>query len=51
MLTPLDIENKEFKKEMRGYSIAEVNSFMDEIVGDYDKLYQDNAVAKQSEAV
>ena len=47
MLTPLDIENKEFKKEMRGYSIAEVNSFMDEIVGDYDKLYQDNAVAKQ----
>lgn len=45
MLTPADIENKEFKKEMRGYSITEVNNFMKEITMSYEKIYQENLAA------
>ncbi len=45
MITPADIENKEFKKEMRGYSISEVNNFMKEIALSYEKIYQENLSA------
>ncbi len=45
MITPTDIENKEFKKEMRGYSISEVNNFMREVALDYDKIYRENLSA------
>ena len=41
MLTPLDIENKTFSKQiMSGYSIEEVQSFMSELLKDYEKLYR-----------
>lgn len=43
MLTPLDIENKTFSKQiMSGYSIEEVQSFMSELLRDYEKLYKEN---------
>lgn len=43
MLTPLDIENKTFNKQiMSGYSIEEVQSFMSELLKDYEKLYKEN---------
>ncbi|PAB58853.1 DivIVA domain-containing protein [Anaeromicrobium sediminis] len=42
MITPLDIQNKEFKKSMRGYKESEVDEFLDEIINDYEKLYKDN---------
>lgn len=45
MITPFDIENKEFKKEMRGYSITEVNNFMGEVSLAYEKIYQENLAA------
>lgn len=45
MLTPADIENKEFKKEMRGYSISDVNNFMQEVALCYEKIYQENLAA------
>lgn len=45
MLTPADIENKEFKKEMRGYSISDVNNFMQEVALSYEKIYQENLAA------
>ncbi len=45
MITPEDIENKEFKKEMRGYSISEVNNFMKEVALSYDKIYRENLSA------
>ena len=32
MLTPLDIENKKFSKQiMNGYSVEEVDDFLDEL--------------------
>lgn len=45
MLTPADIEKKEFKKEMRGYSISDVNNFMQEVALCYEKIYQENLAA------
>ena len=47
MLTPLDIQNKEFKKAFRGYSEDEVDEFLDQIMIDYEKLYKENAELKE----
>lgn len=42
MLTPLDIENKKFSKQMmNGYSVEEVDDFLDEIGVDYAKKYRE----------
>lgn len=44
MLTPLDIENKKFSKQMmNGYSVEEVDDFLDELTADYEKLYKETA--------
>lgn len=45
MLTPADIENKEFKKEMGGYNMTEVNIFLKEVAMSYEKIYQENLSA------
>ena len=48
MLTPLEIENKKFNKQiMNGYSIEEVQSFMAELLRDYEKLYKENIEYKE----
>lgn len=46
MLTPLDIQNKEFGKSFRGYKETEVDSFLDEIIVDYEKIYKENIELK-----
>lgn len=47
MLTPLDIENKKFSKQMmNGYSVDEVDEFLDEVTADYEKLYKEASEAK-----
>ncbi len=51
MLTPVDIENKEFTKAFRGYDIYEVEEFMKDLITDYEKLYRDNAELKEKNAV
>lgn len=38
MLTPMDIHNKEFKRGFRGYSEEDVDAFMNNIAGDYEKV-------------
>ena len=44
MLTPLDIENKKFQKQMmNGYNVDEVDDFLDQITADYEKLYKENS--------
>ena len=40
MMTPLDIQTKAFKKAMSGYDKAEVDSFLDLILADYENLYK-----------
>ena len=39
-LTPQDILEKEFKIDTRGYRLKEVDQFLDEIIGDYEKFYE-----------
>lgn len=48
MLTPLDIENKKFAKQMmNGYSVEEVDDFLDELTVDYEKAYKESSEAKK----
>ena len=43
MLTPLDIENKTFSKQIvNGYSTEEVQAFMADLLKDYERLYKEN---------
>ncbi|SCX86985.1 DivIVA domain-containing protein [Alkaliphilus peptidifermentans] len=48
MLTPLDIQNKEFKKGLRGYKEDEVDEFLDQLMIDYEKLYKENSELKEN---
>ena len=42
MITPLDIENKKFSKQMmNGYSVEEVDDFLDDVTVDYGKNYKE----------
>ena len=42
MITPLDIDNKKFSKQMvNGYSVEEVDDFLDELTADYSKNYKE----------
>lgn len=52
MLTPLDIESKQFSKSaVGGYNAAEVRKFMREILNGYEKLYRENIEMKDKIAL
>ena len=52
MITPLEIENKTFSKQvMSGYNVDEVKEFMATILADYEKLYKENIEYKDKIAV
>ncbi|QOX62534.1 DivIVA domain-containing protein [Anoxybacterium hadale] len=42
MITPLDIQNKEFAKAVRGYKEEDVDSFLDLLTLDLEKLLEEN---------
>lgn len=47
MITPLEIENKKFSKQMmNGYSVEEVDEFLDELTVDYEKAYKESTGLK-----
>ena len=47
MITPLDIENKKFSKQMmNGYSVEEVDDFLDDLTVDYTKNYRETTELK-----
>ena len=47
MITPLDIENKKFSKQMmNGYSVEEVDDFLDDLTLDYSKAYKESTELK-----
>lgn len=47
MLTPLDIENKKFSKQMmNGYSVEEVDEFLDDLTVDYERAYKQSTELK-----
>ncbi len=48
MLTPLEIENKKFSKQMmNGYNVDEVDEFLDLLTADYEKLYKENVESRE----
>ena len=42
MITPMDIHNKTFSRKLRGYAEEEVNSFLEEVVSDYERIYREH---------
>lgn len=47
MITPLEIENKKFSKQMmNGYSVEEVDEFLDDLIVDYEKAYKQSTELK-----
>lgn len=47
MLSPVDIQNKEFRKsKIGGYHIEEVNDFLDEILKSYQEVINENYALK-----
>ena len=48
MLTPLELENKRFSKQMmNGYSVEEIDDFLDQLTLDYQALFKENASLKE----
>ena len=47
MITPLDIQKKEFRKAMRGYREEEVDAFLDQVIQDYEALFRENQDLKE----
>jgi len=46
MITPLDIQNKEFPKVVRGYKEEEVDGFLDLLTLDLEKILEENRKLK-----
>jgi cell division initiation protein len=46
-LTPMEINNKEFKKVLRGYNPEEVDEFLDKITEDYEEIFRENKILKE----
>ena len=51
MLTPIDIQNKEFSKGFNGYAKNEVDEFLAEIQADYETLYKESVSNKDKIAM
>lgn len=47
MITPMDIHNKTFSGQIRGYSKDEVNAFLEELASDYEKIYREHRVMEE----
>jgi len=46
-LTPLDIQHKEFRRALRGYNEEDVDSFLDEVVKEFERLFNENIELKE----
>jgi len=46
-ITAMDINNKEFKKGLRGYNVDEVHDFLDELSEEYEIIYKENSTLKE----
>lgn len=50
-ITSMDINNKEFKRTMRGYSADEVDEYLEKIAEDYEAIYKENTTLKEKISV
>ncbi|MBX4269266.1 DivIVA domain-containing protein [Clostridium estertheticum] len=46
-ITSMDINNKEFKKVIRGYSAEEVDDFLETVSDEYEMAYKENSTLKE----
>ncbi len=46
-ITAMDINNKEFKKGLRGYNADEVDEFLDRVSEEYEIIYKENSNLKE----
>ena len=46
MLKPIDIQNKEFEKKLKGYDCDAVDDFLDIVIQDYEALCKENVALK-----
>lgn len=46
MITPLEIQNREFDKSFRGYNKEEVDRFLEGILRSYEDIYRENIELK-----
>ena len=51
MLRPIDIQNKEFEKKIKGYACEAVDDFLDVVIQDFEQLYKENTSLKERIAV
>lgn len=51
MITPQELETKEFGVSFRGYDKDEIDDFLDALQKDYEKLYKENSSMKSKMAV
>lgn len=51
MITPQELETKEFGVSFRGYDKDEIDDFLDNLQKDYEKLYKENGSLKSKMAV
>ena len=47
VITPLDIQNVEFRTSFRGYDQSEVDSFLNKVSTDYEKIYKENQIIQE----
>ena len=46
MLKPIDIQNKEFEKKLKGHDCDAVDDFLDIVIQDYEALCKENVALK-----
>ena len=46
-MTSMDINNKEFKKGLRGYNADEVDEFLEKVAEEYETTYKENSTLKE----
>ncbi len=46
-LTPIDIQNKEFSRSIRGFSPSEVDEFLERVAKDYEEQIKENIALKE----
>ena len=46
MLRPIDIQNKEFSKKLKGYDCDEVDDFLDVVIQDFELMAKENQTLK-----
>jgi len=46
-ITSMDINNKEFKKGLRGYNADEVDEFLDKVAEEYETIYKENSTLRE----